>query len=321
MPILTEQIKFYKSMYVNDSLTNGGRIGDTLITDGALNNLFRNIQSSEREAGIDLYRKFFIKNENPNDLSLDNPNIRISNVSSGEDYFQIALGTDTDNQAIADDITNWYGSGYLHADFGPTESSLDIICKQASGLPSGSSLMISNGLQQAEMVMLGTPSWNGSIATVTISGETGLTFLRDVSIVSAIIPFDNISPSLENWSEGSAAGLYDETLYPVTLYNIGTVTESWTLTFTSSTAFGVSGAIVGNVGTGVITENFVPVNGSGYYFNLDKMGWSGLWESGDTITFNTVHAAQGIWVKESVPLGAVSQSNNLMSISLIGESA
>jgi hypothetical protein len=61
MAITSEQIKFYKSIYVNDSLTNGGRIGSTLITDGSLNNLFRNIQSSEREAGIDLYRKFLLR--------------------------------------------------------------------------------------------------------------------------------------------------------------------------------------------------------------------------------------------------------------------
>jgi len=321
MAITSEQIKFYKPIYVNDSLTNGGRISTNLITDGSLNNLFRNIQSSERESGIDLYRKCFIKNENPNDLALLNPKIYIANVSSGEDYFQIAAGTDIDNQSSADDIIDWYGSGYLNANFGPTESSFDVLFKQPTGLPSGCSVIVASGVQQSEVEIIGTPTWNGSIATCIISGETGLTFLQNVSRVSAILPLSDIAPVLSNWSEISSAGTYDETNYPVTLYNIGTITESWTLTFTNSTTFGVTGAVTGAIGTGVITSNFVPVNTTGYYFNLNKAGWAGSWVSGDVITFNTVHAAKSIWVKESVPAGAVSQANNLMTVNLIGESA
>jgi hypothetical protein len=287
-----------------------------------LNNLFRNIQSSEREAGIDLYRKFFVKNENPNDLSLENPKIYITNVSSGEDYFQIALGTDTNNQSVADDITDWYGSGYLYNHFGPTESSFDVLFKQPTGLPSGSSVIVSDGSQQAEIVILGTPTWNGSIATALISGEvTGLTFLKDVSVVSTILPLSSITPSFSNWSEISVAGTYDEITYPVTLYNIGTITESWTLTFTNATTFGVTGAVTGSIGTGVISSNFTPVNGTGYYFNLNKSGWGGSWAAGDVATFNTFHAAQAIWAKESVPAGAISLANNLMTVKLIGESA
>lgn len=321
MAITSEQIKFYKSIYVNDSLTNGGRVSTNLITDGSLNNLFRNIQSSEREAGIDLYRKFFIKNENPNDLALLNPEIYIANVSSGEDYFQIAAGNDINNQSSADDITDWYGSGYLYDDFGSTESSFEVLCKQPSGLPSGCSIIIKDSSQQSEIEIIGTPTWNGSVATCVISGETGLNFLRDVSVVSAILPLNDITPVLSNWSESSVSGTYDETTYPLTLYNIGTITESWTLTFIDSLTFGVTGAIVGSIGLGVVSSNFVPVNGTGYYFNLNKSGWAGSWASGDTITFNTVHAAQSIWVKESVPAGAASQANNLMTVNLIGESA
>jgi hypothetical protein len=321
MAITAEQIKFYKSIYVNDSLTNGGRIGSTLMTDGALNNLFRNVQSEERELGTDLYRKFFIKNENPNDISLENPKIWISNVSSGEDYFQIALGSDINNQSVADDITDWYGSGYLDENIASGETSFYAQFKQASGLPSGSFLMISDGVHQSEVLMLDAPSWNGSRALITISDEVGFDFLQGETIVSAIIPLENLTPILSNWAETSVAGVYDEAVYPLTLYNIGTITESWTLTFSNPTTFEVTGAVIGSIGSGSVNSNFVPINGAGYYFNLSRMGWSGSWAEGDTITFNTVHASQAIWVKESIPSGSASQSNNLMSISLIGESA
>ena len=250
MTITAEQIKFYKSIYVNDSLTNGGRIGSTLMTDGALNNLFRNIQSAERESGIDLYRKFFIKNENPNDISLENPKIWISNVSSGEDYFQIAAGSDIDNQALADDLTYWYGSGYLDENIASGETSFYAQFKQASGLPSGCLLMMSDGVQQSEVLMLDAPSWNGSRALITLSGEVEFDFLKDDTVISAILPLGNVTPALSNWAETSAAGVYDEAVYPLTLYNIGTVTESWTLTFSNSTTFEVTGAVVGSVGSG-----------------------------------------------------------------------
>jgi len=286
-----------------------------------MNNLFRNVQSAEREAGIDLFRKFFIKNENPNDLTFANPKMWIGNVSSGEDYFLLAAGTDSDNQSVSDDYTEWYGSGYLNENIGPTESSFDVLCKQGMGIPSDSLLIISDGSQQAEVLMVGAASWNGPIATVTISGEVGLTFLEDVTVVSPVLELDDLAPASANWAETSVSGTYDDTTYPLTLYNIGAITESWTLTFTSSTAFGVTGAVTGSVGTGSILTNFAPVNGAGYYFLIDKDGWGGSWLSGDTITFTTVHAAKSVWVKESVPAGAASQANNTMTIKLQGESA
>jgi hypothetical protein len=321
MTITSDQIKFYRSIYVNDSLTNGGRIGPTLMVDNSLNNLFRNIQSSELESGIDLYRKFFVKNENPNDLSLENAGMWISNISSGEDYFQLTVGTDQDNQSSADDYPEWFGSGSLNENIGTSDTSFSVLCKQPSGFPSDSSLILFNGSQQAEVVMLGDPVWNGNLATITLTDEIGLTFLKDETVVSSMLPLQSLSPYVESWAAISLLGEYDNVTYPISLYNIGTITESWTLTFTSSGSFVVTGAITGSVGNGTVDENFAPINGSSYYFNLDKSGWSGLWSSGNTITFQTVHAARGIWVKESVPAGSNSQANNTLQIKLKGESS
>lgn len=320
MAISSSQIKFYRSIYVNDSLTNGGRIGTTQMTDGSLNNLFRNVQSDEREAGIDLYRKFFIKNDNPLDSALTNPRMYISNISSGEDYFQIAAGTDSDNQGLADDYTDWCGSGRLAVNILSGENSLAVNCKQASGIPSGSSLILFDGVQRAEITMLGNPIWSGEKATIIVDGVIGSSFVAEETIVSAILPLNDITPTITDWFETSSAGTYNEETYPVILYNIGSITESWTLTFTSSTEFTVTGAVTGSLGNGTITGNFVPENIIGYYFNLNRYGWSGSWVAGDTITFKTTHAAQGVWIKESVPAGAESQIYNLFTVKLLGES-
>jgi len=321
MAISSSQIKFYRSIYVNDSLTNGGRIGTVQMTDGSLNNLFRNVQSDERASGIDLYRKFFIKNDNPLDSALINPRIYISNISSGEDYFQIIAGTDSDNQALVDDYTDWCGSGRLNANIISGENSLYVSCKQAYGIPSGSSLMLSDGVQRVEIAMLGDPVWSGEIATILVDGVIGSSFVAEETIVSTILPLNTITPTIIDWLESSGSGTYNEETYPVILYNIGTITESWTITFISSTEFTVTGAVTGSLGNGTITGNFVPENIIGYYFNLNRYGWAGSWTAGDTITFKTTHAAQAVWVKESIPAGAASQIYNLLDVTLLGESA
>lgn len=321
MAITKDQLKFYKSLYVNDSLTNGGRISENQIADSVLNNLFRNIQSSERDSGIVLYRKFFLKNNNPNDLALENTKVYISNVSSGEDYFTIAVGTDTDNQSAADDYTEWYGSGVLKQNLLSGETSFSATFKGAYGLPSGSSLVLNDGVNSIEIAISGEVSWNGFDATVPIAEAPGYDFDAVDTVVSAVLELGNINPSVADWVVNSSEGVFDDTNYPLTTYNLGTITESWTLTFSSSTEFNVSGAITGSIGSGSILSNFVPENSYGYYFLLDKNGFSGAWLSGDTITFKTIHSAKGIWMKEDVPVGCPSQSNNLVNLKLKGESA
>jgi hypothetical protein len=321
MTITKEQIKFYKPMYVNDSLTNGGRIGTTWMVDEALNNLFRNIQSDERASGIDLYRKFFIKNENSADIALENPRLFISNISSGEDYFQIAMGTNVDFQSSASGYSDWYGSGVLSENSASGTTSLSIECKQSSGFPSDCFVMLDDGSQTEEVQLSGSPVWDNGIATVNIVGSLVSSFDRLTTIVSAVLYLNNITPTVTDWEELTIAGTYDETNFPVILYNVGSIVESWTLTFISATEFTVTGAVTGSLGNGTIIANFIPENVIGYYFNLNKYGWGGSWQAGESIRFKTTHAAQGIWVKESVPAGAGSQLTNLLTVTLQGESA
>lgn len=323
MAISSSDIKFYKSTAVNDTDSNGGKISSTRIVTNTLNNLFPNVTSAERIAGVTRYRKMFMKNENASDLTLESTKVYIGMLSSGEDYFRFKDGTDTDIQSQADDYTNWHGSGTLYQSISSGESSIEVTYDAADGVFSGESVMlkIDDGTNSEEVQLLGTPSWAGEVATLNFTPVTTNSFVAGTTVVSTILDLDSIVAASSAWSETSAVGTYDESTYPVVMYNPGAVSDNWTLTFSSATVFSVAGALTGSLGAGNISTNFMPANGSSYYFKIDKSGWGGTWASGDTITFTTTHSAKAVWVKEVVPAGCAALSNNAVRFDWEGESA
>ncbi len=133
----------------------------------------------------------------------------------------------------------------------------------------------------------------------------------------------DVECSVDNWVETAAGdGTYDETTYPVVTDNIGTVEETWTLTFTSATDFGVVGDSIGSVGTGSTAGDFTPSNAafSKPYLTLDKDGWAGTWASADTVVFQTHPAAVPIWQKRVLPTDCPSLSGNKTTLVFGGES-
>ena len=322
MSISASDIKFYKAANNNDLVSNGGVISTTEITDNSLNNLFPNISSADRIAGKTRYRKTFMRNENVEDLTFENTEIWIGSKSTADDYFQLKAGTDSDTQAEADDYTDWAGAGTLDSAVGSGETSIAVDYDTNSGVFSGENVTVhlDDGSNEANVDVVGTPSWVGNTATFTISGELGYNFDTD-TVVSTVVDLGDIETSSDSWTETSSAGTYDESTYPLVLYNVGTVTDSWTLTFSDATNFSVTGTITGSVGSGDINSDFQPSNGSSYYFKIDKDGWGGTWADGDTVTFDTVHAGKGLWAKEVVPAGIASKSNNTIRLDWKGESA
>jgi hypothetical protein len=322
MSITASEILFYKAANNNDvAASNGGRISATQITTGSLNNLFPNISNAERVAGKTRYRKMFLRNKNTGDLSMYSGEVWIGTRSLADDYFQLKAGTDTDVQTAAEGYTNWAGTGLLAGAAGSGESSIEVDFDAASGVWDGVRVHITDGVNSLDTSVVGDPLWIGNAATFTISGELGYNFSAMTTIVSAMVDLGTVQKSTSGWVETSSAGTYDEATYPVVTYNMGTVTDSWTLTFGDANNFSVVGANTGSVGSGDISTDCQPANGSSYYFKVDKDGWGGSWALGDTVTFNTVHAGKAIWVKEVVPAGVGSYSNNEVSLGWRGESA
>ncbi len=141
--------------------------------------------------------------------------------------------------------------------------------------------------------------------------------------VSSIYEAGDIECTMTGWTETSASGTYDESAHPPVLDNIGTIEQTWTLTFTDATHFSVSGDTVGSVGSGDTSTDFAPQNSdfSKPYFTLEAAGWGGTWTAGDTVVFTTHPAAIALWEKRVVPAGAASLSNNKITLVWPGESA
>jgi len=316
----------YKSVIVSDAGANGGRMSYTQVTSGILNNLFPNVSQSERTDGATKYRKFFFKNKNAAGETAANSRIWISKRSTGGDYFRLKAGTNTDIQSMADDYTNWLGSGYLYNAIGTDATRMDVVFDTNNGVYNSSLIRISDNSGKEEFLTVkgsGGVSWNGSIATIltTTCFRSGYPASQDV-LISAVIDFGDLVASTDNWSESRE--IYNESSYPVEVNNVGTIEESWTLTFSSGTAFTVSGANTGLISGGVIGSDYSPVNpnvGTGdYYFTIRAAGWSSP-QIGDTITFQTHHAAASVWISENVPALTASRTNSQMNLKLYAEGA
>ena len=315
-----------KSTVRSDADANGGRMSYTQVSSGVLNNMFPNVTQSERTAGVTRYRKFFFRNKNASNETAVNSRIWISSRSSGGDYFRLKAGTDTDVQSAADDYTSWLGTGYISTALAADSTSLEATFDAATGVYAGSVIRLSDSSGGEEFLTIATGgvSWNGNVATITCTSGARSTYpASQNSLVCGVVDLGDLVAATSGWTETSAAGTYDESTYPVSVNNKGTVSDTWTLTFTGATTFTVSGANTGSVGSGSTASAFQPINaseGSGnYYFEILAAGWGGTWAVGETVTFTTTHACAGVWVKEVVPAGCAAQTSNLMTLKLYGE--
>jgi len=320
--VTAADISFWKSAASNDTPGNGGVISTTQIVSGALNNAFPNVTNTNRIAGITRYRKQFLRNRSTTNLGIVSGEVYINTRSTGDDYYRLKAGTDTDTQASLT-VTGWAGTGLLAVSAGSGESELQVTYDAADGIFSGEALdvLIYDGTNEVKRRVLGTPVWNSNTATFTISEELGYNFVSASTTVASLVHLGSVATSYKNWVETSTSGTFDETTYAPTLYNVGTVTDTFTLTFSDSINFTVSGTRTGSLGAGSTATNFLPVNGSSYYFLIDKSGWGGSWVAGDKIVFDTVHSGKAFWAKEVVAAGTASKSNNTTVLGWKAESA
>jgi len=164
-------------------------------------------------------------------------------------------------------------------------------------------------------------SFAGNVMTVNLADTVANNYTAANSFAGGCINVSELKAMSRDWSETSASGTYDEATYPVVTEAYGTIYDSWTIEFTSSTAFTCTGTNTGSVGTGTISSDFGPVNPdtSTPYFTIDMLGWGGSWTTGDQVTFVTEPAALGVVWKEVVPAATAAYSNNLVIFGLYWE--
>jgi hypothetical protein len=329
MAIIGAEIKEYKAAVNVDGSTNGGRMTSNEIISGVRNAVFPNVSQAARTAGVTRWRKIFSKVANDDDLTLENTKIHLTNISSAEDYISIAEGDHDDTYADLSSPQE-YGAGELASNVSAGGTEIVVTLEDASMLifdtvSATNVIWISDGVNEEYFENVAASKTDDE---VTLTLDSGDTLANDYTtangtIVASCIDVGDLEASSESWTETSSAGTYDETTYPLVLDNIGTVYDTWTLTFTSATTFSVVGANEGSVGSGNISTGFAPSNPdfTKPYFTLAAAGWGGTWATNDTITFTTNPAAQGIWIKQVVPAGAASYSGDSWTIRTAGESA
>jgi len=157
-------------------------------------------------------------------------------------------------------------------------------------------------------------SYSGNVATVALDDQVANAYTTAMGRCSMCLYDAEIVSSIDTYAVTTAGdGDYDSTTYPVVAHNDGAEQDSITVTFTSASAFTVTGANLGSIGTGSTSANFSATNpdNSKDLFTLDNTGWSGTWASGDTLTFSLYPASCPVWVKEVVPAGTSAESFNL----------
>ena len=96
---------------------------------------------------------------------------------------------------------------------------------------------------------------------------------------------------IEDYAVTSSAGTFDDATNPVVAGNAAII-ETWTVTFTSATEFGVEGSVTGvpgGGGTGVIATDYVAKDANdNILFTIPSAGWDGTWSSADTLVFVAV---------------------------------
>lgn len=336
-------LKMYKQK------TNG-RMSDTEIVTGVVQNLFPHVSSSQRAAGyFDYYKAWWHVADDDDGVGVDPELYMDFPTLSDDDYvmfFAMADRTaieDLAGYSTGNDTEEKFGTAYLDANITAGDLTFDVVVKNAA-MATGNDAIFANlktikitdktsdtavsGNEEVH-TLNGAPvvASDGVTITLTIADSAGFanSYTADgtVRVRSVYEPASDIETSATTMVVTTVGdGDYDDTTYPLTLDDIGTVDEDWTLYFTDATHFRLDGDSLGNgVATGDTATDFTPSNAgrSRPYFTLEAAGFSGTYQAGDTITFTTKPSATAIGFKRVVPAGSGSLANNRVGAVLVVE--
>ena len=331
MAVLTSEIKLYRAAESSDLDSNGGRLSSNLVPSGVQNGIFPDVTQAQRVAGHVTYRKAFAKVENPNEEVLQNAFVFLDNTTPGQDMMTVFAGTATDVQSdsTADgesDSERHYGVGQLSSTVNSGVTSITVQVEDASSetiYEVGDIIRISDGSNET-LRTLTSVSFSGNVATLGFTGGLATGYAASNTFVASGLPLGNIGATVTQANNASSSsGSVDITNFPITPDATGGVDDTWTVTFTSATAFSVSGAATGSVGAGTVAGAFSPNNPdfSAPYFSIPSGFWSGTFANSDSYTFSTASASAAFWYKRRVPAGSAANAANVQTTRISGETA
>lgn len=322
---------FWRSAAENSDLgTNGGRITSTVIPDGVKNSIFPNVSEAQRIAGLTRYRKVGIHIANDADLALMDGKVFVQTPTPGGDSITFFPATPTDTQSDLSGSERVYGAGTLFAPINVGASTIEVATEGAAldMFRDGDTIRISDkadvsaGTGNEEFhVISGAPVYDGDKATITIAGTLAYGYSDADTVVSSVMPLmEPVKAHVDNIlvTSPSGGGFSGE----IQGDGIGSVDETITLAFTSPTDFDISGSYSGNLGAGSTATDTAPNNirFNKPLFVIPSAGFTGSFNTGDTITFDVHSAHIFLWYKLTVPAGVGSLDGNVFSLGIAGES-
>lgn len=331
MPVASSEIKTFRSVNVSDGPANGGIMSAVEAITGVSANVFSNASAMDRANGAVVYRKLFFKVANALNSPLISPRIWQESNTVGQDMVVFMPASQRGTQGGITGVEPLYGLGLLYsgAILGATSLVVEVEDGSVPIFAKNRLIRISN---KANPMAAGDEVWAkisadpvvvGNLVTLTIDTALPVGFLAG-SKVSSVYEPGTIQASITAPSPSSVSGAIASSWSDkVAVDGRGCIEQNWLLTFTSATAFDISGDTVGVVGSGNVTSGASPNNAAigSPYFTLLASLFSGTFAPGDTVTFTTHPAATAIFLRRTIPMGTVAVSGNNTSLYIDGETS
>lgn len=333
MTIAVTDLKFVKSQVITDTGINGGRCGSQIVTSG-INAVFPNVQNSERLAGSTKNRKLFARNFNAVNEQAYNAKVFLDKFTSEGDIIYIFSGGFT--QADLTGNERKYGSAPLSN--GDIVAGANSATVQMEDTANQDVFQVGDSVIITDKPTMTDPTGNYQVLTITGvtyddqgPGAHTLTFAEQIANaysmadtrIASLLTVGDLTAQSSNIVVSSGSGTFDSVNHPPALDNLGSIDQVWTLTFTSASAFDVTGDDKGAVGSGNINAGVTITNPlGGNYFSISSAAFGGTFAAGDTITFETTVAGKPFWIQRIVPTGmAAPSANSKYSLSVLIETS
>ncbi len=330
MTITSSDFASYKSATVNDTSANGGRMNMAQpITSAVLENLFANIPSAELTAGSTKWRKMYKKLEDTEEGYMQNVGVHLRDQVQGDGAAYLVKGDWEDTQGSMT-FSDKYGSGTLAASVtaGATQLTVTVEDPAVTIYRAGDRIWITDGtnIEYKTIDTGGVSGPSGSVYTLDLTEALVNSYSLGVTTeISSLVEYGTVQTSVNTATVTTGDSGTADTAQ-LTLPNEGCEYQVWTLTFTTATAFDLTGdSISGSpIASGTVGVEFSPSNPntSSAYFVIPASGFfGGTFQAADTVVFTTTPAGCPIWIQRVIPSSATAEANQTAKLRLYGAAA
>ena len=315
MSLTASDLIVYRAITNSSELNNGGMMSSNVAITGLQDNIFPDISDVERLSGGTTWRKIFWKNNNIDSLGFRNVFAMLTSYLVGNDIILFCSGSYDDTQSSIQNTTRFYGAATIRIAATPGSSIIYGTLANSSIVPfvTGDSIIINNDVTN-EIFDNVTVDVSGSNITIALTAGQTIqnTYNPSNTFISSVLSVPDLVPSYDSLSTISPYGLMNVAEYDIQLINIGTIYQTWPISFYSSSQFTLQGSTLGYVNNGDILHTFSPLNPdcNAPYLTIPTNTWQGTWNIGDTVTFITYPSSIALWFKRIVPAGSMATYNS-----------